>query len=144
MLLLSRCEDLPLNQTEAQLLWGAVRKAIKCPDDHVSVQCVGENEIRSLNKQYRNKDKSTNVLTFSYGAEEEHDVALCMDVARREATERNIAIRDYAALLLVHAFLHVGGLDHDSSPEEAKRTQEYERTILEQCHFASQALSDVY
>lgn len=145
MLVLSRCEDLPLSQEEVQSLWDAVcEKAGYDNQSQVSIQCVDEHEILSLNKKYRGKDAPTNILTFSYGEDEGHDIALCMSVAIAEAAQRKADIRDYCALLLAHAFLHAAGLDHESSPEEDARTREYERAVLTQCGFVSQALSDVY
>ncbi len=142
MVSLLRCEDFPLFIEEAQALWDEVRSVTGCVDDIVSIQCVDEQEMQTLNARYRGKHAPTNVLTFSY--ESEHDIAICMEVAKREANERNVDIRDYTALLVVHACLHAAGLDHDRSPEEADRTREYERIVLAACGFVSQALSDVY
>ncbi len=145
MLVLSHCEELPLMQEDVQSLWDAVREKTGYQEqDQVSIQCVSEDKIRLLNKQYRSKDAPTNVLTFSYGDNEGHDIALCMSIAVSEAADRKVDIRDYAALLLVHALLHAAGLDHDHSAQEDARTKEYERAVLTRCGFVSQALSDVY
>ncbi len=139
-----QCENFPLTDSEVETLWQNVRKQTAFADEDVSLQCVSEEEITRLNHQYRSKNKPTNVLTFSYGPDADHDVALCVEVATREATERAIAIRDYVALLVVHALLHVAGIDHEESEEESVRMQTLEREILLSSGFVPQALSDVY
>lgn len=125
-------------------MWKAALSLAKFPDEEVALACVGIEEITRLNERYRNKNAPTNVLTFSYGDDAEHEIALCMEVAEHEATERNIALRDYVALLVVHALLHVCGIDHEHSEEESLRMQALEREILVLCGFVPQALSDVY
>ena len=59
-----------------------------------------------------------------------HDIVLCLAVAEREAEAREMMLRDYAAWLLVHAFLHVTGLDHESSDQAAASTTQAEVAIL--------------
>lgn len=114
-------------------LWQAVRAYRNFPDHQVNVRVVSETEIRELNKKYRGKDYSTNVLTFSYGPE--HDIAVCLDMAQREASERGVEERDYVAWLLVHAFLHATGMDHTRSKEEARSMEKAEAEILTQAGF---------
>ena len=126
-----------LTQQEVEELWSQTLKKTTSADEVVAVQCVSEEEIQRLNARYRKKDAPTNVLTFSYpDAEnetsdtEEHDIALCMSVAKREAKERGATLRDYVALLLVHAFLHAVGMDHEESQEQARATIAFEQDIL--------------
>ncbi len=123
---------------EVELLWSKTIAYASHADDEVTVKIVSEDEIRRLNKEYRQKDAPTNVLTFSYGAE--HDVAVCWSVVEREAGERDSTVRDYAALVLVHAFLHVVGMDHERSSEEAEKTHEAEQEILKRAGFTSLTL----
>ncbi len=125
-------------------MWKSATTLTAFPDEEVAMECVSIEEITRLNVQYRNKDAPTNVLTFSYGSDAEHDIALCMDVATEEAKERGITLRDYVALLVAHAFLHVCGVDHEESEEEALHMQTLERKILLSSGFVPQALSDVY
>lgn len=114
-------------------MWEATRRYRNWPDDQVNVRVVSEDEIHALNKKYRGKDYVTNILTFSY--DHEHDVAVCLEVARQEAKERRVSERDYVAWLLVHAFLHATGMDHERSEEEARSMEKAEREILEQAGF---------
>lgn len=122
-------------------LWTETRQRRDWDDEAVNITCVSEDEVRTLNRNYRLKDAPTNVLTFSYpaavaGQRGEHDIALCLPVAEREAKERGIALRDYVALLLVHAFLHATGLDHEQSPEAEAQMTQAEQEILSASGFA--------
>lgn len=113
---------------EAGRLWRDVCEYTHHADHEVVVRMVDEQESRRLNFAYRSIDSPTNVLTFSY--EDSHDIALCLPVAEREAGERGVALRDYVAWLLVHAYLHAAGLDHERSAEEANRMDQAEMEIL--------------
>lgn len=124
-----QCRKLPLNEGQVEWLWKEVIELSGCFDEVVTIKCVDEQEIRRLNKSYRGKDKSTNVLTFSYNGE--HDVALCWEVAILEAELSKKNLKEYFAWLLVHAFLHAVGLDHERSKEEAKRMEKMEAAVLQ-------------
>lgn len=128
-----------LPKKDVAKLWRETVAARNFPDEQVNIKCVSREEIRALNKHYRRKDKPTNVLTFSY--EDEHDVVLCLEVAEAEAQGRGMALRDYAALLLTHAFLHATGMDHEQSEEEAVVTQQAERKILQRAGFPEASLT---
>ncbi len=134
MLVVIRCEDFCLTLEEVKGLVEVVYKGRGREEQNVTVKCVSEEEIRRLNKLYRKKDSVTNVLTFSYGGGD-HDVALCVAVAKQEASAKKLMLRDYTALLLVHAFLHVCGMDHERSEKEAKEMEEEEKNILNKLGF---------
>lgn len=138
------CEESILSDKEIASLWDAVRTKTGFTDDAVTIRCVSKEEIHDLNMRYRTKDHPTNVLTFSYTDPSEHDIALCMDVAKQEAAQRSVSLRDYTALLVVHGLLHVTGMDHEASPAEDEKTQALEREILNECGFVPVSLSDVY
>lgn len=134
-------ENFPLTISEVERLWQATIHYRQMADAPVAVRCVLPEEMRMLNNQYRGKDRPTNVLTFSYPPTSEmemesgHDIALCLDVAQAEAKERQASLPDYTALLLVHAFLHASGMDHERSAEEAQATTVAEKEILQQAGF---------
>jgi len=123
-----QCENFPLLADEVGSIWQEVLRTQEHKDDEVTISCVSEEEVRRLNREYRQVDKATNVLTFSYG-EGEHDVSLCLAVAEREAKRQSKPVRDYIALLLAHAFLHVAGLDHEESEQAARDMRAKEKLI---------------
>lgn len=133
------CKRFPLAGGDVARMWREVVALQPHGDDDVSVSCVSVREITDLQAQYRGRRGATNVLTFSYTDEPKpepmHDVVLCMAVINREADRRRFMVRDYAALVLAHAFLHVVGLDHERSRAEAQVMARAERTVLARCGF---------
>ncbi|HAU57099.1 MAG TPA: rRNA maturation RNase YbeY [Comamonadaceae bacterium] len=107
-------------------------------DAEITVRIVGEDEGRQLNRNYRHKDYSTNVLTFDYTQEPlvTADLVLCAPVVEREAREQNKNLEEHYAHLLVHGTLHAQGWDHETSEEDAQEMEAYETAILQELGFA--------
>jgi probable rRNA maturation factor len=101
------------------------------PAGDISVIVIGPSESHRLNKEYRGKDRPTNVLTFpaDRGSGECGDILLCMSVIRREAKETQQSVRDYTKFLLQHGCIHLLGLDHHTEAE-AKRWARYEKKLV--------------
>ena len=99
----------------------------------LTLRFVDESEGRKLNRDYREKDYATNVLTFAYGETEENivqaDIVFCVDVLMREAAERQIPLAQHAAHLVVHGVLHAQGYDHEIE-EDAQEMEALETEIL--------------
>jgi probable rRNA maturation factor len=108
----------------------------------VSVRFTGDDEVHALNRQWRGKDKPTNVLSFpmiepdalrSAGAAPElllGDIVLAHGVCAAEAAERGIAVEAHATHLLVHGMLHLLGHDHETSEADAEAMEAAERRAL--------------
>ena len=88
-------------------------------DAVVTVRLVGSREGRALNRQYRNRDHATNVLTFAYPdtAPMSGDIALCVPVVEREAREQRKNLQSHYAHLVVHGMLHLQGFDHEHAAD---------------------------
>lgn len=99
-------------------------------------------EIRRLNRQYRGKDKPTNVLSFPAMPEDRPagpsirgvprhlgDIALALETVRREAEEQGKTVRSHVSHLAVHGVLHLIGHDHENDAE-AEAMEALERRIL--------------
>src|ERR1700712_3967348 len=93
----------------------------------ISVRLTSDDEVRQLKKQYRHKDKPTNVLSFPMvqpdlletvtqnsddGEVLLGDIVLAHGVCAAEAAERGISLETHAAHLIVHGTLHLLGYDH--------------------------------
>ena len=97
-------------------------------------------EIQKLNKQYRDKDKATNVLSFPMQSPEEVDVfllgdiVLCAVVINREAKQQSKAENAHWAHMVVHGMLHLQGFDHIKN-EQAEEMEQLEIKILNQLGF---------
>jgi probable rRNA maturation factor len=88
----------------------------------ITVRIVGEDEGRALNRDYRQQDHATNVLTFDYQREPVviADLVLCAPVVEREAQEQGKPLDAHYAHLLVHGALHAQGFDHERAPDATK------------------------
>ena len=91
------------------------------PDGLIAIRMISDEEMHKLNKQYRNKDKTTDVLSFSYmeeeGMEELGDVVISDEQAQKQAED---GFQSELVMLIVHGVLHVIGYDHEE-PEDAKK-----------------------
>lgn len=106
----------------------------------VAVRLVGEPEGRQLNRDYRDKDYATNILTFVYDEGEtlpglpggealQGDLVVCVPVVVREAAEQGKQLEAHFAHLIVHGMLHLQGFDHDDDAE-AQQMENAECEVL--------------
>lgn len=99
----------------------------------LTLRLVDAEEGRELNRQFRERDYATNVLTFEYGVDPEGtasgDIVLCLPVLHREAGEQGKPVSAHAAHLVVHGVLHALGYDH-LDDEEAHDMEALETRIL--------------
>ena len=107
-----------------------LRAALEGPAE-ITVRIVDAEEGQALNREYRQRDYATNVLTFDYQHEPVvvADLVLCAPVVEREAAEMGLPVADHYAHLLVHGALHAQGHDHEED-EEAEAMESREREIL--------------
>ncbi|MGC9198654.1 MAG: rRNA maturation RNase YbeY [Acidobacteriaceae bacterium] len=95
----------------------------------VDVLLSDDSRLRRLNREFRGKDKATDVLSFPSAAEvaPEHagDLAISLDAAQRQASEQGHTLRDEVRVLLLHGLLHLSGMNHETDGGEmAKREAE--------------------
>jgi len=105
------------------------------PGREISVLVVGEARSRALNRRYRGRDKSTNVLSFPAAkavagpAQLLGDLVICPTVLRREARAQHKRLKDHWTHLIVHGLLHLIGYDHEQA-RDARRMERREIRIL--------------
>ena len=101
-------------------------------DAEITVRIVGSEEGQALNRDYRQKDYATNVLTFDYTRTPlvTADLVLCAPVVAKEAKENKKTLAAHYAHLLVHGTLHAQGYDHETSAREADAMEAREVLIL--------------
>lgn len=112
-----------------------IRAALDAPAQ-ITLRIVGEDEGRTLNREYRHKDRATNVLTFDYEREPVvvADLVLCAPVLAREAAEQGKALEAHYAHLLVHGTLHAQGWSHERAAD-ARRMEARETEVLKALGF---------
>jgi len=123
----------------ARLGRGARRllRALQLDEAELSLLLVSDGEMRKLNRDWRGRDRPTDVLAFAQregpgGAPDGllGDVVISVDTARRQAAERGHPLAIEGERLLVHGLLHLLGYDHERSPAEARRMQRRERSLV--------------
>ena len=132
-----------------------VKKALNCAtnslpfdiaEHSVSINLVDEQEIQNLNLKFRNIDKVTDVLSFPMldfqnGISEANgadraclgDIAICKNVAKKQAEEYGHSYKRELAFLALHGFLHLLGYDHEVEGQESEMFDLQEK-ILNDCN----------
>lgn len=97
----------------------------------LSLTFVDDAFIQKLNRDYRGKDKPTNVLSFPQDEDGLlGDVVLAFETMAREAGEQDKSLADHTRHLIVHGTLHLLGHDHEIDAE-AEEMEKLEISILE-------------
>jgi len=97
------------------------RKVLRAVDhdvDEVSIAFVDDATMKSLNKKFRAKNKTTDVLTFPGDAPFLGDIVICLDQARRQAAQENHSLAIEVRYLILHGVLHAMGYDHETDDGE--------------------------
>lgn len=123
----SREIRLPALRRTAQRLLAAVRR----PDAILSVALIGDARMRTLNRNYRGKDRATDVLSFPLEDRAQRgvlgDVVISVDAARRQAAAYDAPLQRELERLLIHGVLHLLGHDHHEKRERARMEREERR-----------------
>ncbi|MGY8752773.1 MAG: rRNA maturation RNase YbeY [Phycisphaerales bacterium] len=94
----------------------------------VSIRVVSDVEMAQLHVKHSGVDGTTDVLTFDHGSAEHSvcaDIAVCIDVAKREASQRGHTVQNEVLLYIVHGILHCCGFDdHDESAHALMHAEE--------------------
>jgi len=96
---------------------------LKLKYDDISVVLVSSNQIRKINKKYRQIDKATDVLSFNYSSSRHRidgEIVICYKVAKEQAWKHDLAISDEINRLLIHGLLHLAGYAHQNKRETSK------------------------
>ena len=94
-------------------------------DSSVTVAFVSDKKIRELNRQFRQIDKATDVLSFPGDSSdgEMGDIAISIETAARQAKQSGLTLDGEIAQLLLHGLLHLSGYDHETDNGEMNRLE---------------------
>jgi probable rRNA maturation factor len=108
-----------------------------------SLLFTSDAEVHALNREWRQRDKPTNVLSFPMLERDElsqlapdgppvmlGDIALAYETCAREAADKGVSLEAHAAHLIVHGLLHLAGHDHVDSDAQAEQMEALETAIL--------------
>jgi probable rRNA maturation factor len=105
------------------------RKAVRLPGI-VNVLVTSSAELRALNRQFRGKDKPTDVLSFPSSSEKSNrgkriagELAISGDIAKENASELGHSLAEEIKILTLHGILHLAGFDHEQDHGEMAREE---------------------
>lgn len=122
----------------------ALQERTEFTEPELTIRLVHNDESQELNRDYRGKDKPTNVLSFPFDAPPEvpiellGDLIICAPVVQAEASEQGKTPQAHWAHMVVHGCLHLLGYDHIKD-DEAETMENLERQIM-----AALGFSDPY
>ena len=113
-------------------------KELNLSEADFDLTLVDDEEIRDLNRRFRNKDKPTDVLSFPiqsslqsrFGKGFLGDVVISLPTTLRQAQEYQKTFEEELAFLVIHGCLHLLGYDHEKSKKEARVMQGLEQKLL--------------
>ena len=126
-----------VSSAEVRAAAEAMLRALKLPQAELSVLLCDDATIHALNRDYRKKNKPTDVLAFAMReGPDGHlagdllgDVIISLETATRQARERSAATRDEVMMLLAHGLLHLLGWDHQTDAEDQRMRAETDRML---------------
>jgi probable rRNA maturation factor len=114
--------------------------AVGEPGGRVDLVLVDDSYIRKINREFRNVDAETDVISFAYGGEEqaipcEDDVSgevyISYETIEKEANERGVDAGDLLLRTVLHGLLHIIGYDHRTESEAALMEAEERRILIQ-------------
>ncbi len=103
-----------------------------------TIAFVSNRKMRRLNKTFRGKNSTTDVLSFPFEADEFErdkdnlgDVVISVEQAQKQASENNLDLKSEIKQLILHGILHLGGYDHETDAGEMNRRELELRDKLE-------------
>ena len=115
-------DEMDLSALSDQAVIAACAVLGKTPDAELSIAFVGDARIQELNRDYRHKDKPTNVLSFPM-ADPLTDVVMLGDIViaygtvKAEASAQEKTFENHLTHLIIHGFLHLLGYDHETDKD---------------------------
>jgi probable rRNA maturation factor len=101
----------------------------------VGLRITSNREMRNLNRNFRGKDKATDVLSFpalqAVSAKFAGDIAISLDIAKANARELGHSVEDEVRVLILHGLLHLAGYDHESDEGQMARKELRLRKLLD-------------
>ncbi|OGW33781.1 MAG: rRNA maturation RNase YbeY [Nitrospirae bacterium GWC2_56_14] len=131
-----RKQKLAATKLKAQLT--KLLGTLDLPDAELSVLFVGDRAMRTLNQQYRGKDRTTDVLSFALQEGRFNkvqpnmlgDIVISVPTAGRQAVDAGLTLQQELERLLVHGLLHLIGYDHERGAAHARSMHMKERSLL--------------
>jgi len=127
----NRQRKVPVDLERWQLFTGRALQATPAEVTNVTIAFVSDRHMRELNRHWRGKTGTTDVLSFPAGEDEFSnpdgsnlgDVVISLEQAARQAKEHDLTVDEEIAQLILHGLLHLCGYDHETDQGEMNRLE---------------------
>lgn len=110
--------------TQIEKLAEQIKEDILGKQYELSLIFLSENKIKSLNKKYRNKNESTDILSFDLSdisiknSKPAGEIFICKKIAKKKAPSFGMSFENYLIFLVIHGCLHLKGFEHSDKMEK--------------------------
>ncbi len=131
----SRVRRVLIRETVVRRVVQQLLAAIGEAASEISLEFVGDVRMRRLNREYRKKDRTTDVLAFASreaGGPPSPllgDVVVSVPTASRQAKSLKHSLNEELLRLMIHGVLHLVGYDHERSEAEARKMKRKEQAL---------------
>ena len=115
----------------------ALQVIVEAENKTATIALISDRRMRELNKNFRGKDSTTDVLSFPFEPDEFEteenslgDILISVEQAKRQASENNLTIETEIKQLILHGILHLCGFDHERDNGEMNRRELELRELL--------------
>ena len=132
-------KNFKLNKRRIRNTTKTMLQQLDCRDKEVSISFVDDQTIQRLNLHYLNKNKPTNVLSFSLQEGEFNninpgilgDIVISVDTAQRDAAAGGLSVEQEIDFLIIHGLLHLLGYNHENTTKaETAKMQKKEKYLF--------------
>lgn len=129
-----------LTKTAERELKEIIKKKVNAREIEVNLTFCSDDEIREINREYREKDKPTDVISFDFHGDKKSetmlprdilgDIIISVDTTKKQAKEKKHSFLDELKILYVHGLLHTLGFDHQNDEQE-EEMEKWAKKVLE-------------
>jgi probable rRNA maturation factor len=131
---MTEINNLTARRVDKDLLSRIAKKVLMGENERslgLSIALVGQAEMKRLNKEYRRKDRTTDVLSFRY--DDSGEIVICPAEVRKNAEESNSTFDRELAKVLIHGILHLLGYDHEKNKAKTEKMEKRQNHYLKLC-----------
>jgi len=122
-----------LKKTAKMVLEGEHPPLGRVPEEpDLSIALVGQGRIRELNKKYRRKNRTTDVLAFPSEEIGLGEIVICLKEIKKNAKRYETTFKKELSKVLIHGILHLLGCDHEKNKMETEKMEKKEKYYLAQ------------
>ncbi|MFN4245688.1 MAG: rRNA maturation RNase YbeY [Brevinematia bacterium] len=134
---LDKYNDKSLSFKNIRFICEYVLKELSVDRAELTVVICSDDDIRKYNKEFRNKDYPTDVLSFPYGEKLGRyvylgDIIISMDRVYSQSYEYDVKPFEEFVRLLVHGVLHLLGYDHETSEDDERKMMELQDRLIDE------------